>query len=310
MDQKRVERLWTHLHWLTILAEQGSFTAAADRLQVSKAAMSQRMIELEKAAGVPLVRRTTRSMVLTDAGARLVAQTRNSYEAIARSFCDTRDSAGEPAGSIRLTAPVALARQRLVPVLTDFLKRYPDIHLELVMSDRIASLGTEGFDLAVRHCASAPDTHVAWQLCTTESVLVASRDYLELRGEPQHPFALGAHACLHYPRGRGEVVWSLEGGHADSKGHQRVSVTVSGPLAANNSEALRDAACAGLGIALIPDFSAEAMLHSGQLVRVLPAWRASGTFANRIYALRPYAPQVPRAVEVLVAFLRGRLRTG
>jgi DNA-binding transcriptional LysR family regulator len=310
MDHTSVERLWTHLHWLTVLAEQGSFTAAAERLQVSKAAMSQRMAELEKAAGVPLVRRTTRSMVLTDAGARLVAQTRSSYEAIARSFTDTRDSAGEPAGAIRLTAPVALARQRLVPVLTEFLQRYPDIHIELVMSDRLASLGAEGFDLAVRHCASAPDTHVAWQLCTTESVLVASRDYLERRGQPQEPTALRDHACLHYPRGRDEVVWSLERGTAGSREHERISVAVSGPLAANNSEALRDAAGAGLGIALIPDFSAEAMLRCGQLLRVLPAWRASGTFADRIFALRPYAPRVPRAVEVLVAFLREQLQGG
>lgn len=310
MDRKSVERLWTHLHWLTVLAEQGSFTAAASRLQVSKAAMSQRMAELEKAAGVPLVRRTTRSMVLTEAGARLVQQTRSSYDAIARSFSDTRDAAGEPAGSIRLTAPVALARQRLVPVLTEFLQRYPDIHVELVMLDRIASLGAEGFDLAVRHCASAPETHVAWQLCTTESVLVASGDYLHRRGAPQDPLALGTQACLHYPRGRDEVVWSLERGRPGSRGHERVTVAVSGPLAANNSEALRDAAGAGLGIALIPDFSAEPMLRSGELHRVLPAWRASGAFADRIFALRPYAPQVPRAVTVLVSFLRDRLRGG
>lgn len=167
MERKSVERLWTHLHWLTVLAEQGSFTAAAARLQVSKAAMSERVAELEKEAGVPLVRRTTRSMLLTDAGMRLVQQTRSSYEAIARSFAETRDSAGEPAGSVRLTAPVALARQRLVPVLTAFLQRHPEIQVELHMSDRLASLATEGFDLAVRHCADAPDTHVAWLLCTT-----------------------------------------------------------------------------------------------------------------------------------------------
>jgi len=142
----------------------------------------------------------------------------------------------------------------------------------------------------VRHCADAPDTNVAWQLRTTESALVASRDYLERRGTPRDPQSLGAHACLHYPRGRDEVVWSLERGAAASPAYERVSVEVSGPLSANNSEALRTAAATGLGIALIPDFSAEPMLRSGALQRVLPAWRPpalSRTRSTRCDPIRP-----------------------
>ncbi|MBL0421591.1 LysR family transcriptional regulator [Ramlibacter sp. AW1] len=303
MESRKVEGLWNHLHWLTVLAEQGSYTAAAARLQVSKAAMSQRIAELEKAVGVPLVRRTTRSMQLTQTGQHLVSGIRASYDAIAQSFAGARDAAAEPQGLVRVTAPVALARQHLVPAVARFLAGHPSIRVELELSDRLSSMASEGFDLAIRHAAAAPDTHVAWELCRTTSVLVASPSYLERHPPPARPEDLAAHACLHYPRGRDEAVWSLERG-AGTKAGRRVSVAVKGPLAANNSEVLRDAALEGLGIALIPDFSAMTLLQSGQLVRVLPAWRPTGTFADRIYALRPYAPQVPRAVDALVRHLR------
>ncbi len=272
--------------------------------------MSQRIADLEMAVGVPLVRRTTRSMRLTDAGERLVGEIGQSYEAIAQSFVRVADASDEPRGLIRLTAPVALARQQLVPMFAAFLLEHPAIRIELNLSDKIASLGTEGFDLAIRHATSPPDTHVAWQLCKTESMLVASPAYLMSRPSPIRPEQLQQHACLHYPRGRDDVVWSMERGSEATRAYRRVSVAVSGPLAANNSEALRDAAVAGLGIALIPDFSAQVLLRSGVLIRVLPDWRASGTFADKIYALRPFAAQVPRAVELLVKFLRSRFAEG
>src|SRR5471032_3343351 len=115
METQRVEALWTHLYWLTILAQQGSYTSAAARLGVSKAAMSQRIVELERAAGVTLVQRTTRSVRLTEAGQRLVDDTRTHYEQIAESFASVRDLAGVPRGLLRVTAPVAFARQQLVP---------------------------------------------------------------------------------------------------------------------------------------------------------------------------------------------------
>ncbi|HSV83959.1 MAG TPA: LysR substrate-binding domain-containing protein [Ramlibacter sp.] len=310
MERKKIESLWSHLHWLTVLAEHGSYTAAATRLQVSKAAMSQHIAELEKAVGMPLVRRTTRSMRLTEAGQRLVDDVRTSYDAIARSFTDVKESAGDPHGLIRVTAPVALARQQLVPMIADFLTQHPRIRVELELSDRLASLNTEGFDLAIRHAAAAPDTHVAWQLCRTESVLVASHTYLKRKRAPEQPSDLQDHDCLHYPRGRQEVVWSLERGTPGTRAHRRVSVPITGSFAANNSEALRDAAAAGLGIALIPDFSAQSRLATGELVRVLPEWRATGTFADKIFALRPYSSQVPRAVELFVRHLRQCFQTG
>src|SRR6185436_1857024 len=105
MDAKNIELLWTHLHWLTVLEQQGSYTAAAQRLGVSKAAMSQRIAELERAAGMPLVQRTTRSVRLTEAGQRLVDDLRDPFERIAHSFASVRDLVGVPTGLLRVTAP-------------------------------------------------------------------------------------------------------------------------------------------------------------------------------------------------------------
>jgi DNA-binding transcriptional LysR family regulator len=311
MNEKKVEGLWMHLHWLTVLAQQGSYTASAQRLGVSKAAMSQRISELERAAGVALVQRTTRSVRLTEAGQQLVDGMRDPFERIAQSFSSVRDLAEEPAGLVRVTAPVAFARQQLVPRIADFVRAHPNVRLELDMSDRLSSLATEGFDLAIRHTAAPPDTHVAWPLCSTRSLLVASRDYLRRRGTPQSPAELADHDCLHYPRAQNTSAWHFMPPETRRKAQRpRVTVPVSGPFCANNSEALRDAALAGLGIALLPDFSAQSALQSGKLVTVLEGWESVGSFSPQIYAIRPYASHVPRAVSALVAWLRVALAEG
>lgn len=303
-DTRRIETLWSHVHWLTVLGQLGSFTAAAQRLGVSKAAMSARIAELERAAGVPLVLRTTRSVRLTEAGQQLADATAGAFAAIGTAFAGIKDLAAAPRGLLRLTAPVALARQQLVPRLPEFLRAHPEVRIELDLSDRLVPLAQEGFDLAIRHTHAPPETHVAWPLCATHSVLVASRAYLRRRGTPADPSELAAHDCLHYLRAGEAPAWQLL-----ARGAKR-TVPVAGPFAANNSEALREAALGGLGIALLPDFSAQAALAAGKLVRVLPGWTPVGSFGEQLYAIRPYSPYVPRAVQALVNYLREALRGG
>ena len=309
MQIEKINPLWGHLHWLGVLAQQGSYTAAAARLGVSKAAVSQRIAELERAARLPLVQRTTRSVRLTEAGQRLVDDTRASFDQIAQSFAQVRDLAAQPSGLLRVTAPVALARQQLMPLLTEFLRLHPQVRIELDMADRLRSLATEGFDLAIRHTERPPDTHVAWPLCETASVLVATRAYLRRAGTPRTPADLQQHNCLHYPRSQDTPVWSFAPATVGRR-RETVSVPVHGSLAANNSEALREAALSGAGIALLPDFSAQEALRKGQLVAVLSDWQVDGGFARHIFAIRPYAPHVPRAVSALVAHLRAALAPG
>ena len=310
MEQSEIEGLWTHIHWLSVLEEQGTYTAAATRLGVSKSAVSQRISDLEKASGTRLVTRTTRSVRLTEAGRALTREVRSAYEHIARSFSLVRDSAGEIRGLVRLTAPVAFARQQLVPHLSEFLLLYPQVRIQLDVSDALSSLAAEGYDLAVRHGFQVPETHVAWKLCVTSSVLVATEQYLQRQGEPRDPGDLTSHNCLYYPRGTDQPAWTFERPKRGTRKAERLTVPISGSFATNNSEALRDSAINHLGIALLPDFSAHAALANGTLVQVLKDWTLKGAFADEIYLIRPYSPHVPKSVSALVSYLKQKLSDG
>lgn len=309
---QRIDLLWPQVHTLTLLAQLGSFTQVAQRLGISKAAASQRLAELERDVGQTLVQRTTRSVRLTDAGQRLVAAAADAFAQIARGVAEVRDQAAEPRGLVRVTAPVALGRQRVAPAIASFGLAQPGVRVELDLNDRLVTLAHEGFDLAIRHVGAPPDNHVAWRLCGSRSLIVASPGYLRRRGLPRHPAELAGHDCLTYLRG-GRATWAFERAPAPGPDGaaaaepERVDVLVSGPLAANNSEVLREAALAGLGIALLPDFSAEAGLRGGRLRPLLADWRPASVFGDAIWALRPWSPHTPRAVQALVAHLRAAL---
>ncbi|MCX2862284.1 LysR substrate-binding domain-containing protein [Paucibacter sp. PLA-PC-4] len=299
----RNELLWGQLHALTVIAQVGSFTKAAQRLSLSKAAISQRIADLERAMGVQLVARTTRSVRLSEAGQRLVEETEASFAQITRSLAEARDAAGQPRGLLRITAPVALGRQHVAPQLESFFELYPEIRIELDLSDRLVPLAQEGFDLAIRHTSAPPDTHVAVKLCASRALLLASTSYLKKRGEPGHPIELAQHACLPYLR-PGPAVWLFE------RAGERLKVPVQGPLRAGNSEVLRDAVLSGLGIALLPDFSAAPALRAGRLKEILPDWRPAGFFGDGIYAIHPWSSTTPRPVRLFTEHLKKALGQG
>lgn len=311
----RDDLLWQQVHWLGVIASAGSLTAAAQRLGVSKAAVSQHLALLERRVGVPLVRRTTRALRLTEAGQGLVDDTVPAFAQIAHGVAAAHELAQAPRGLVRVTAPVALGRQHIAPHLLDFLRRYPDIRVELELSDRLVNLPQEGFDLAIRHVAAPPDSTVAWKLCATRSLLVAANGYLRRRGAPQHPDDLAGHDCLTYLR-PGAAVWMFEraneaGGTSQTEGQpERVRVTVRGSLRANTTEVLREALLAGLGIALVPDFSVAKPRNMQRLQQVLPDWKPVGFFGDSIYAIRPWSPSAPRAVQLVVEHLRTALAGG
>ena len=254
MSTDQIAPLIADLHLLTVLAATRSFTETARRLGISKASCSMRITELERAAGLLLVRRTTRSVGLTEAGQQLVSDMQPAFNRISDGYAAARDLAGSPRGLIRVTAPVALGRQHLAPAVSSFLKAFPAIQVELELTDRFVNLASEGFDLAIRHTSNPPETHVAWVLCETRSVLLASADYLARRGVPAHPSELAAHDCLLY-LGQQAGNWTFVRTAGKKKAAERVGVTLAGKLKANNSEVLRNALLAGLGIGLLPDFS-------------------------------------------------------
>jgi DNA-binding transcriptional LysR family regulator len=310
MSTHDLEAALPDLHMLTVIAETRSLTQTARRLGVAKSSVSIRLKGLERTLGVPLVRRTTRSITLTPAGLQLVEETRPSFAHIERGIAGVRDLAGAPRGLVRLTAPVALGRQHIAPAIPRLIERHPELRLELDLSDRFVNLTQEGFDLAVRHASRVPESHVATPLCETRSVLLASPKYLARRGVPDHPGELARHDCLLYLRDGGAPSWSFERRERRARAPERVSVPVRGPLRANNSEVLREAAAAGLGVGMLPDFSAWSGAAAGELVPVLPQWRPVGFFGERLQAIRPWAPRTPRAVQCVIDHLRETLSRG
>jgi DNA-binding transcriptional LysR family regulator len=303
MGVTRVAGVLADLHLLTVIAQTRSLTQAARRLGISKASVSTRLRDLERVVGMSLVRRTTRSVTLTPAALQLVDDTQASFTRIEQSFEQAKDLAGKPRGLLRITAPVALGRQRIAPCVPEFLRRFPEIRLELDLDDRFVNLTQEGFDLAVRHARSIPDTYIARVLCESRSLLVASPDYLQRRGAPEHPTDLASHDCLLYLRDGSAQSWSFDKAGTRKRG-ERVSVPVAGPFKANNSEVLRAAIIGGLGIGLLPDFSASPELSSGAMQPLLADWRPVGFFGDRIYAIRPGAVRASRAVECAIEHLR------
>jgi DNA-binding transcriptional LysR family regulator len=296
------------LRLLTVLAQTHSYTKAAELLGISKASASARIVQLERLAGVPLVRRNTRSVSLTEPAEQLVRLVQGPFAAIEDNFAGLRDTAVRPRGLIRVTAPVALGRQHITPVLSRFLADHPEIQIDLDLNDRLVNLTQDGFDLAVRHSQDVPETHVAWPLCASRSYVVASPDYLARHGRPEHPGELGAHRCIQYLRGTAHRDWSFH--RARGRRREQISVSVQGPLRANNSEVIRDAVLAGVGVGLLPDFSAASSLARGELVRLLADWEAAGTFGDRIFAVRPRTRQVTGALRLLVDQLRAELSAG
>lgn len=295
------------LHLLTVISQARSLTQAAQRMGVSKASVSERLSALEKSVGMPLVRRTTRSIALTVQARQLVDDTLSSFERIENSYQGIRDLAGAPRGLIRVTAPVALGRQRICATLPGFLHANPEIRVELDLNDRLVDLAQDGFDVAIRHSNTLPPRYRAKVLAESRSVLVASTAYVKKHGAPAHPDELIKHSCLLYLRDGNAQNWSFE--RRGRRREERVSVPVSGPFKANNSEVLREAVQGDLGIALLPDFSLPKDPASHGLVAVLPEWRPIGFFGDRIYALRLSGLRAPRAVELFIEHLRASLGT-
>ncbi len=292
----KAEALWSHLHWLVVLEQQGSFTSAAARLGVSKAAMSQRVAELERAAGVALVTRTTRSVRLTEAGQRLVDETRGAFEHIADSFAGVRDLAAEPRGLLRVTCSMSFGHAQMAPAIAQFMRLHPHLKIDLLVDDGALDLVQQRIDLAIRISADPGAALIGRPLAVCESVLVASPAYLDAAGRPQTPAQLQAHRCLGHMR-VGRNVWQLAR-RDDESDEQQIAVTTW--FNANEATVLAAAAVEGAGIAFQPTYLVQPMLQAGQLELVLPDWRPQPLTVHALYSSRRH---LPVAVRALLDFL-------
>ncbi|WP_018716372.1 LysR family transcriptional regulator [Arhodomonas aquaeolei] len=278
------------------VAEEGSFTAAAERMDVSKSVISKQVKALEQHLGVRLFNRTTRRLHLTEPGAQFRDRALRILEELGEAERAVGDLQARPRGLLRVNVPVSFALQHLSAVLPAFLARYPELSVDVVLNDRFVDLVNEGFDVAIRITELQDSSHIARRIAPCEGWICASPDYLARHGRPQTPEALAEHACLVYAYARNTREWRLTG--ADGRTHR---VPVRGRFQANNGEILIDAACAGTGLVLTPDFIANRAVAEGRLERVLCDYRAPGMAIHAIY---PYTHNVSAKVRVFIDFLR------
>jgi DNA-binding transcriptional LysR family regulator len=277
------------------VVEARSFTGAARAMRLSKSAVSARVARLEERLGVRLLRRTTRRLSITEAGLVVYDRASRLVTAADEAAASAEGAMGEPRGLLRVTAPAAFAELYLAPVVTELLTAHRGLSIELDASERIVDLVGEGFDVAVRLSRLADSTLVARKLAPDRIVAVAAPSYLARAGTPQTPADLPHHNCLrsmHIPTS-GE--WGFRSVGAGRAG--------GGNFVVNDASVLREAACAGLGLALLPSSLVVRELASGRLVTVLPGFprRELG-----VYAVHPHVRQVPSKVRAFLDLLARR----
>jgi DNA-binding transcriptional LysR family regulator len=279
------------------VVEAKSFSAAADKLGMSKSLASRHVSALERSLSVKLLNRSTRRLSLTEAGAlfyehcaRIVQEAELAEQRLTR-------TQSEPAGLVRVTAAPAFAVRHVVPALAEFYQKYPKIRVNLSCSNRALDLGDEGFDLGIRVSFNPMPNLVARKLAVNRSVLCASPAYLKRHGMPRRIEDLRKHECVLFPALAPKGVWTLR---RDRRKH---SVHVAGVFETDDMDAVRSGVAAGLGIGILPVYMVGDALQRGQLVPLLRQFQVvpesaiylvylpNRTLSSRVRALIDYLTQ-------------------
>lgn len=272
MDQLTALRVFARV------AEGGSFSRAAELLGMSKSAVSKHVAALESHLGARLLYRTTRQVSLTEEGRAYLDRAVRILEDLEEADSAVSTLRAEPRGTLRLNCALSFAIRHIAPALPEFHALHPKLAVDLELNDRFVDLVEEGYDLAVRIGELEDSTLIARRLANVPVLFVAAPGYLRRCGTPSRPGDLAEHACLLY-RGRGSGREWLAG-----TGETARRVKVSGPLVANNGEAIKAAAIGGLGIARLPAFILDDEIARGTLVEVLPAFRPAPIPVQAVYA--------------------------
>jgi DNA-binding transcriptional LysR family regulator len=275
-----------------------SFLGAANELRLSKATVSKAVSRIEKKYGTRLFNRTTRRLAVTEAGRELYDRASHILAEGEAAESDVIARSAAPRGRVRLAAPVSFGVLRVAPILPEFLALYPEITIDLHLSDAYVDLVGEGFDAAIR-IASLPDSSlVARTLAPVSRYLVAAPIYLAKHGGPTHPLRLSEHRCVAYVSTPGET-WHFR----NSKG-ETATVRPLGQFRVNNGDGMLPALIAGIGLGILPDFIVRQALSDGRLEIVLPEWTSSG---GSVHWLTPPGGRRPKRIELLGDFFQSRL---
>jgi len=280
------------------VVEAGSFSAAALRLHSSKSLVSRLVAALEGELGARLFHRTTRSLTLTEEGRGYHAQVVRILSDITDANLSVTTLQAAPRGLLRINAPMSFGYLHLAPAIPDFLTLYPEVEIDLTMSDRIVDLVDEGVDLAVRLGRLSDSSLVARKLAPVRRAVCASPAYLKAHGTPQTPDDLIHHQCLCYSNLSMSQEWRFM--RADGTAWP---VEVHGRLRADNGDALREAALKDLGLVYLPSFIIGRDLQAATLVSVLTDYVAQD---SNVYAVYPHARHLSPKVRAFVDFMASR----
>jgi DNA-binding transcriptional LysR family regulator len=286
---------------LIVLAvtEAGSLSAAARRLNAPLATVSRKVTDLEAHLRTKLFNRSSRKLVLTEAGSSYIDACKRILAEIMEA---ERAASGEytaPTGELTVTTPVSLGRLHLIPILIEFLTAYPDIDVRLVLSDKVLGLLEESIDVALRVGALPDSTLTALRVGTTRRVVFAHPEYLAVRGTPRTPNDLAGHDCISYPGYFGPDVWTFV------QGKTEVAFPVRSRLVVGSLDAACEAALAGIGITAAHSFNVRTALQAGGLETVLDEFQPAAVPINPVYTA---SRSLPIKVRAFLDFAAPRLK--
>lgn len=291
------------LHLLLTVARLGSFAAAARARHLDPSSVSRSIAGLEADLGFRLFQRSTRRLALTEAGAAYCSRIEPLLEELEAAGEQSALESKTPSGRLRLTASVAFGEQCLVPLLPAFRCAFPEIGLDLVLTDRQLDLLAESIDLAIRHGAALKGDAITVKLRPTRYCVCASPKYLTQYGRPQKPRDLGEHSCLRIDLPFFRESWRFR----DPDGKEE-TISVRGPLLISSALSLKSATLAGLGPALLADWLADQELANGRLIDLFPQHRATaGDFDTALWLIYPSRRYLPARVRLTIDFLRKRI---
>lgn len=276
------------------VVDAGSFVRAAESLDMSKAAVSRYVADLEERLGVRLLHRTTRKLSLTEEGRAFHVRCKVLLGELEEAESEITASSAQASGLVKINVPVTFGILHLAPLWSDFMAANPRVTLDVTLSDRVVDLVEEGYDLAVRIGSLPNSSLISRKLASTRMVLCASPAYLKKHGRPKHPAGIAEHTVLAYSLLAMGDHWELDGPEG------RVKVLVHPVMRTNSGDTCRAAALKGQGIILQPSFLVEEGLRSGALVEFMPQYR-SAEFG--IYAVYPSRQYVSAKVRLLIEFL-------
>jgi DNA-binding transcriptional LysR family regulator len=281
------------------VAEFRSFARAAAELKLSRPTVSKAINRLETRLKTTLFNRTSRKLALTEAGQRLQARAVAMLAEAEAAEADTLAQSQTPRGLLRIAAPMSFGVLHLAPLLPEFFRQYPEITVDLHLSDDLVDIVGEGFDAAIRVAVLPDSSLIARRLCSMPLYLVASPGYLKVHGRPKHPLHLAEHSAVTYSYQHRQGVWQF----TKTTG-EVATVRPGGPLRVNNGEAMLPSILAGIAIGLLPEFLVREALAKKQVEILLPEWSLP---EGAVYWLTTPGGPKPQRVTVMGEFLAKEL---